>query len=1401
MNAGSSWGTSSGFGAHANPSGNFPSSGFTTGPSPANSNSTFHLFGAKSTGTNFGGQSASNTSSAFPASLTGSAAAPGTISSLSGSTIGTGSQSGGLFGNSTGVRASSNQTGGMFGSLNGGNNTPNGQLFGSNNSTGSAQLGGLFANSNTNSTQIGGASIPSKPSLSLFGASQQNPQHNETSANLFGKPSSQMTGGIFGSSNKTFGNLLSNSTGANNNQTSTLFGATNAPLGSFTGNSTVPKTGGLFGGLNTQNTTEITNSVSSGSPYGENLVLKKIARAEQDMPPSLTSFFFEKEHSALGDNNRVAPSSSIKSILKPSIVSRLARTFNIFRSPKNDPSVSNIAKLKGVFSQQNRVDDEPKITTSNTDPRKSAEKPSNFSIDTRNVGDYRKLVIKSTPSKFHLIDTDQVFKTRRKRTAALSPNSRHVNEHDCSDSNLDILRPSKIAKLNKKLGISTVGVSGNGDRLTNENQDQEVLYNGYFCSPTLEDLSVLSLFDLSKVDNFIVGRVGHGQISYSYPVDISNLFERCGHDITIIKRELFGRIIKFSNSTVRVYDDKLYMSPELGRELNVPATITLHAPPKACGIEDHIKRLKNMIGMEFVTYDPITFNWTFTVKHFSVWGLLDDSEAQGDESEELARLRSLKKKQDLKEQEASIVYSRLYQNDSYHNEIKRQRIASDTIGIPGGWDFDTSTRTGALSIKRNVVQNEINQEVNAFKERKFAHALAANASDITNDSDDESNKDIKEGHFPEELSFPREAGNYDYLKRIVNNAPLKAGFSDLVDEKAYEPEINDEAMLDGVDQHTSLATCKNWVLQLEIANNIVSAFATIPAPAGNHQLILNSVNDILFSDIDSSQSMDQRDSALHKNMSDKQLLLECEKTFSLASVPECFQGLLLQSDIQRRENGFPQVQFPGSASFASISKIFGDDPSFEFLKLASIIFDKPHSKSKCLSDLFADSNITKKLESIEKKKEFASWLRAYNIDSPVLSSSSGTDETFKAVCLGDIKSAVDLATKSQDLHLASLLTLLDSNDPTVKGIARSQIESWEEFGESNFIPKTSMKVCKLLAGKLGEFQCTLPNRILIGIHVLYGNPDESIEASFAKLPASVEVCPLSEMLSIYSAWQSGSVNQTGCEIEKSGLSGIVKWVLVQVLSCRESSEDLSIFKNTVGLSLGDELERAKLWKEAIHVYSTMSDESLLKEKIRKVVIDNVAEIIQDKPEHESFLIDVLKIPRTLLHEAYAIFNRRNKDMWECGEALVVAELWSDLHELICDELGPLAVIEEDSAMISRLKAIISCFPEKGGIIPGWNQGAGFFAKYFDIVGANENYSALEDSEIVFLLDNAASLKRTTSLKQAVSFKILAKKIGDLALEHYSGHADLSPKIMALCSGENERNYFKTRISFRRITIE
>ena len=109
-----------------------------------------------------------------------------------------------------------------------------------------------------------------------------------------------------------------------------------------------------------------------------------------------------------------------------------------------------------------------------------------------------------------------------------------------------------------------------------------------------------------------------------------------------------------------------------------------------------------------------------------------------------------------------------------------------------------------------------------------------------------------------------------------------------------------------------------------------------------------------------------------------------------------------------------------------------------------------------------------------------------------------------------------------------------------------------------------------------------------------------------------------------------------------------------------------------------------------------------------------------------------------------------------------------------------------------MQALADMFPEKGAIIPEWNQGAGLYVKYFESIDAFERHSDIATDDLNFLLCNLA-LVQVDSFMSQVALKIMTKKVGDVTLDHKQQVPDVKRKIHALIMGENERNYFESRL--------
>lgn len=1111
------------------------------------------------------------------------------------------------------------------------------------------------------------------------------------------------------------------------------------------------------------------------------------------MPLSITGSLFAKPATT---SHRSQSSISLTKKPQLSLLKKLALTFNIFHSSESSVLDSTASRLKGIFTQNNFVRDVSKPSTA-ASYAVSKNRKTNFNlpIDNPNVGDVKKLIIKSKPLKFHLINADKVFNAKRKRILVLSINggiaARSVAEDDDSESEDFDLVDQERRKVAEDVSKRDIESKETGEA----NLDDINLNNGYWCSPSLTTLSQLSPIELTRVDNFIVGKEDSGQIAYNYPVDLSNLFARCEDNDVPVSSELFGKIVKFEGSIVMVYPEESITDskPGIGFELNVPATITLKVPPKKNVSEQvHIKRLQNLTGMEFVTYNPLTYYWTFKVKHFSVWGLIEDSEDEDTVSEEAKKLRDIKKQQDIHEDEASATYSRIYENEAYKRELKRQRIGKYTSGLPGAWDHTSTLSVGGLlGVKQGLVQKEIDQELRIYTQDKSSGAWAVNLSDITVDSEESDDANSLNGLALETPLYPDELRNYEYLKQIVSVMPPNTNMNDIVNEKAYEPDVSDDAAFNGFDQQSSLPTSRDWILQLELANDIDSALTPYLTMPRKKQLVLNTVKDIVFSDSDGSKESIREISTPTKSPSVPLLLLH-SSTFESSSLAKLVQKLLIRSTVTSRDNSYPLLHLDSSLNFETLTSLNGSDSDLQFIELASILFDEVNiaGTAKYSAANVSNPAIIDRLKTVQQRQSFVAWLKKYQFDSELVSDGDSLDVIFERVCQGDLRSAIELAVSSHNTHLSTLLTLIDSNDQAVRKISQSQIDDWTINGASEFIPEPILKIYKLLAGLYEEVTSDLAYANAIGVRLLYGNPAEQLVDVLSVVKCQDTSDTFSSIIDICTVLNSKGITEAAKIIEESTLSDKLKWFILQVLSNLDIS--LSVANDVIANSFAKSLESAGMWKEAIFVYSSVLNDSSVEELIRRVVISNICLIKGLDQDHEEFAVSVLGVPRSIIYEAIALEKSKKGDYWGEVEALTQAQLWERAHDVICKELGPAVVIDSDEESLRNLKTLADSFPQGGNIIPNWNQGAGMFIKYFELLDSFENQNSIVPDSLNFLLCDLA-LVQADSFTSQVALKIMVKRIGDIALEHREDIPDVKKKILALHLGENEKTYFENRM--------
>ncbi|PFH58897.1 hypothetical protein XA68_13064 [Ophiocordyceps unilateralis] len=594
-----------------------------------------------------------------------------------------------LFGNALQKPAS----GGLFGSA-ATNNTPSGGLFGNANNQ---QQGTSAFGTNNNTSTTGGLFGAPKPSTttSLFGAANTN-QANATGTGLFGGLGSnnqtqaasgsslfgstnnaqQKSGGLFGTPNQVSGSslfgggnsqiqggsLFGNS--ANQQQTQapgfggSLLGSTqqvgNAPQGLTANLNDVSAYGSpsLFAGLSG-------GEVSNPGPLATPLNNSSKPRRSSILPmyklaPSAASRFatpqkrgFGFSYSSFGTPG-ASPSGSIsstpgalgRSLLGPGSngtlnksmsTNNLRRSFNAedsilapgaFSSSSNSRWYGSTGSKKLVINRDIRSDlfSTPQRDKQLADGSASARKLSKrVSFDTSNVEAENGTPLRNAlPAPEDTPTSQSDGSTPRQKRSSAGANGTKTPE-------MEQVKGNELAVVHEEDHVATPE--------SPDTPGRDRAPGAYWTEPAREELISMNRMQRQRIAGFTVGRANVGSIAFKVPVDIS------GIDID----QLCGSVVVLEPRSATVYPNQA-KKPPVGRALNVPATIVLEQSWPRGGrdrrtssdfkrFSRHVERLREIPDTTFESFDEDTGTWTFSVEHFTTYGLNDDSDYDSDEGD------------------------------------------------------------------------------------------------------------------------------------------------------------------------------------------------------------------------------------------------------------------------------------------------------------------------------------------------------------------------------------------------------------------------------------------------------------------------------------------------------------------------------------------------------------------------------------------------------------------------------------------------------------------------------------------------------------------------------------------------------------------------------------------------
>lgn len=1194
-------------------------------------------------------------------------------------------------------------------------------LFGSNLSSNNVASNGFTSGNNNNATT---------PSSTGFGFGSK-----QTTSTVTAPTTASFS---FGSKQNGTGTTpLSGVLGANTNKPS-LFGnsVTNPSFGS---------TNIGFGAAQQPQNTPMNQQTTNSSPYGFDI--NKFSQVE--MPKPLTSAASVDENSKL---KRKRSDSLETPKENHSLVGRIVDTFRV-------PTRQSIENVRGLFSSAKTNQD-----MQLNDHAIQAKSEYQYALSLRS--EYRKLTIKkprSTYANYKEIDPNDVLLSRRKDLR-----SKFLQQtQNASKVVIDSLTPpSKRMKTQNELANK----STDNDNLTFSKPLSEQMFSSkegkpekaddsyYWSNPPIEEISKLSSLELTRVENFCVGRKGFGNVMFKYPVDLTEFQGKWD--------TLLGKTIIFQNRTLQVYPDEAN-KPQEDNGLNVPAVVTLEKVfprkydiqhPNHELLERHVQRLKSTHGMKFISFDPTSGNYVFEVEHFSIWGIVDEED---DDPEIVAKWKRQQTQESLSEKR---------KNELQINAL--EKIAG--YGQPGdSWKKQKSDFGLVVPGELKTDEDEIHSE---------------NEEELILEEQNDDNDKIPDSLVPATLEKDDQNAN--------NMALLNSNVTDidqLVEVRAYEPEV-DDIDADFLNPRTELATSDNWDEQLKLSNGFFSAFNKNLDQKYNVNLDPKNVGDLIFGKENAAD--------IPKAANVPPVSFE-----NASQYKSCLQEEMVVSAFDVRElDELPRVIVKDEISLKIPMASFENSSNFKIWELLSILYDRGFLES-FLTDNLRNTCLNKpsKLSyvlDLKKRELFCDFLQNLeflDVDTEVEKTNTARNPSERVVnfiCQGKISDAIQYAINTKNNHLAVLLTMLDSSDAGVSKLATSQLESWKMSGSLNLIPSGVLKVFKILKGDILSKEYInhldgLSWPIVLSLMVRY-ETGSSIKETIRKLVEFAENSGISEnpLYQMYFSSLKMIDERKRVETFEVELAFLLMNHLKPLIKYDNAEFDDIVVK------FAEKLEKQEMVMEAAFVIEHLTDDRKAKDLLTKLLNGNVTKfgfLEDDSKLHE--INQRLRIPLRLLHQARSVEFKNQKQYYKSTVELLVAEDIREAHKLLLAEVAPSVIIGNITSEIKRLRLLI----EEFSTLSEFKIGAGVYGDYIDFVDLSNgiNYEDEEYGEkqaelkklYQSILSGMSSLQNYTP-KVKIAKTIMIRRLLRVVFKEDLG-CDRE-QVLRLELPESEKNYLEAK---------
>jgi len=943
------------------------------------------------------------------------------------------------------------------------------------------------------------------------------------------------------------------------------------------------------------------------------------------------------------------------------------------------------------------------------------------------------------------------------------------------------------------------------DELADEDLIPKLSKNGYRTIPEFKRICRMTERQLREVKDFTVENEW-GKVIFDGATDIS------GVDIDGTIEILKGEIIVYPD------DNK---KDVIGEKLNKAATIHLYKCfPKKRNNEKFIAKLKaasNKQDAEFISYDEQTGEWVFKVKHFTKYGIEDDSEEE-----------------EIKKESVSVTEVKIKTDDGKIGEdveVKRKILFEDS---------DKEVREPSIDSEPEIAKRDSQYEEKVEEEKKSEIQVSEH---LLKETKDKLEEELKESIFKQDNLFDRKEILYSTPEIRKETFPHK--LMTIHSESSKSLDVNpDEEYMDKRrlshlgEQDNSWQIMDVFNLHVELPepesltfeDKIKTKYIAIPIEYSEinkyekgikHNMPLmmgqsfrvawksngrfTKVNAIseksgtfegsLYK-IKIHKSIDNESAEKYKEVTynifmkiicemcikkgeflflnkeeikgDKELITYSLQPQDIPSMWKSFVQYLIEAKFENGEEIGEKLQTEAEI-WALINSLFGDPQ----IDLSSYIKEKKFSKYNVNDRELVNAEL-----NVLRKNLVSNWLKIHNDDSTTSINEEDREGVMKRIAMAlsenNLKRALDLATTIKiSKPFFGLASLFCNSTDRVKELILKQFSEWN----NDNINKTINPDIKQIYGLLidgRKYNTTNDWKRQFGMCLWY---DCSKESSLRNVFYSLKEDEYKSLQPKYLRESNTSIKDicynllgTYSNISKYPLEDIldpkgytadhmeykVVWLVYYMLRVLFSSKELRCGKDLVEIRAGwkenklfgmrltnkvaEELELLGYWHWAVLVYLLSKDIYQPKVILKQVelIISRNAQSLNNSVQ---LLIDVLKVPCSIINRAKGLYFMNEKKWTEAIRYLEEAGEWSLTHKILWEHIAPGFISSKgkiSAIAIAAMKDLLSTLYEHRREIPEWRSRGQILKLYLEIL-AKRKAETREEAFYVEMIEKIKGL--------------------------------------------------------------